>query len=171
MSELVLRNDASGTEYALGPEVRIGSGRHCEVRLDDPACRREHAAIAHFSSGYAITPLHDKAAVSVNGEPVSGSRQLELGDVIEIGATALVMAAGARADRPHADRAPVAVARSPEDLMPRRIAADASVAFPSQHPRGRHRPRSAATRSWATLCCFAIVLADAIAVGWYLTGN
>jgi len=158
-------------EYALRAQLTIGRS-HCDETLDDPAIERNHAVIEHFSSGFAIRALHADGAVIVNEEPVIAESVLSPGDCITIGhsrlrvesdAGHLVLSSphDARGDVPAPEPVPEAISALVEAGVP-------SAEFsPPGYQRGRRRG-SQATRGYATMIAFLIVLADAVAVAVYL---
>jgi prepilin signal peptidase PulO-like enzyme (type II secretory pathway) len=171
---LVQEGVDSPREFALRAQLTIGRS-HCDVTIDDPAIERHHAVIEHFSSGFAIRPLHADGAVLVNDEPVMAESVLSAGDCISIGHSRLRVEAdaetpvpattngGARGDVPAPEAVPAEVAALVD-------AADAlrSAEFsPPGHQRRRRRG-SEATRGYATIIAFLIVFADAIGVVIYL---
>jgi prepilin signal peptidase PulO-like enzyme (type II secretory pathway) len=164
----------SPREYALRAQLTIGRS-HCDVTIDDPTVERHHAVIEHFSSGFAIRPLHAAAAVMVNDEPVMAESVLSPGDCITIGHSRLRVEADA--EKPVPGTANVARGDVPApEPVPEAVAAlvDAADALPSGefsppgYQRRRRRRGSEATRGYATIVAFLIVFADAIGVVIYL---
>lgn len=160
-------------EYALRAQLTIGRS-HCDVTIDDPAIERHHAVIEHFSSGFAIRPLHTDGAVLVNDEPVMAESVLSPGDCITIGHSRLRVEADADKPMPATANGARGDVPAPEPV-PAEVAAlvNAADALPSSEfsPPGFQRRRSRgseATRGYATIIAFLIVLADAIGVVIYL---
>ncbi len=63
----------------------IGSGHHCDLRLDDPSIPAEHAMILIRSESTVIELLTDSLPLLVNGRSVE-EKTLESEDLIQIGA-------------------------------------------------------------------------------------
>jgi hypothetical protein len=68
----------------------IGRSEDNTVVLDDAACSRHHAQIRLESGRYALVDLGSLNGTLVNGEQVTGSRDLRDGDVVTIGTTNLI---------------------------------------------------------------------------------
>jgi hypothetical protein len=84
-----LVDDRWGKAYALtAQETTIGRGQPSVVIIRDPAVSRTHATIQRRGLTYVLTVI-GTAGTSVNGEPVTGERELAEGDTIEIALTAL----------------------------------------------------------------------------------
>lgn len=81
----------------LGREgVEIGRESDCAVRLDDARVSRRHCRVRDFGSisSVEVEDLGSTNGTRVNGEllPPTGKRFLADGDLIELGASAMVMA-------------------------------------------------------------------------------
>jgi DNA-binding winged helix-turn-helix (wHTH) protein len=77
-------------QYSLGagPSL-IGRDPECTVRIDVASVSRRHARI-HVAPGTAVLEdLESRNGSRVNGEPVTGARELAEGDDIRLGAVAL----------------------------------------------------------------------------------
>ncbi|WP_376793513.1 FHA domain-containing protein [Thermogemmatispora sp.] len=71
-----------------GPALVIGGDPGCEVCLQDPSLAPRHALLLVRSQRLYIQDL-TQGATLVNGEPLSGPRLLESGDLLQVGAILL----------------------------------------------------------------------------------
>ncbi|GER85104.1 MAG: FHA domain-containing protein [Thermogemmatispora sp.] len=71
-----------------GPALVIGADPGCEVYLQDPSLAPRHALLLVRSESLYLQDLTDGATL-VNGEPLSGPRLLESGDLLQLGAVLL----------------------------------------------------------------------------------
>jgi len=71
--------------------LRIGRGGACDVLLDDADASREHAQIETDGDRVTLTDLGSSNGTRVNGEALSGGRDLDIGDVILIGSSELTI--------------------------------------------------------------------------------
>jgi hypothetical protein len=69
----------------------IGRSTDCQLSLEDPLVSRRHARITVEPERVLIEDLASRNGVLVNGEKITGLRQLASGDRIEIGSQALVI--------------------------------------------------------------------------------
>lgn len=78
-----------GENFAFPPGSRAAVGRSPEmdIFLDDTFVSSRHAFIEAIRGGFQIEDLHSTNGTLVNGQEVSGVRQLRPGDQIEIGDT------------------------------------------------------------------------------------
>lgn len=67
------------------PEVVIGRGHGCDLRIRAVGVSRRHCRIAFYESHVAIEDLGSTNGTYVNNEAVVGSRALKPGDVIRLG--------------------------------------------------------------------------------------
>ncbi|MEK6239606.1 MAG: FHA domain-containing protein [Planctomycetales bacterium] len=71
--------------------VLVGRGKECDIR---PACERVsriHCQISVADQGVWINDLNSANGTFINGIPVSGPRQLKLGDQLEVGTLIIEM--------------------------------------------------------------------------------
>jgi predicted component of type VI protein secretion system len=177
MSELMLvdERDEGARRYLVRPDMTIGR-RRCDLQLSEPGVSRRHAMIEHFASGYAIRDLGSRTGVLVNGDRISAERTLEPDDRIAIGPVTLRVEhfeADAAASQPARHR-PAPPLPPPDPVPPAVMArvsapAEAPIEFPAA--RRRSRRRSQATSERATAFCFLVLLADAVALAFYLASN
>jgi DNA-binding winged helix-turn-helix (wHTH) protein len=69
----------------------IGRGRDADIPLYTPATSRQHARIEIRDDQVILTDLGSRHGTIVNGQRVSGSVQLAVGDQIEIGGERLIL--------------------------------------------------------------------------------
>jgi pSer/pThr/pTyr-binding forkhead associated (FHA) protein len=175
---LVRQDGEEATRHLVRPGLVIGSSRRADLRLRGSGVRRRHAVIEHFSSGLAIHSLGSSPDVGVNDRQVS-RHTLRPGDRISIGPAQFVVEESEPDtvwDAP-AQEHPRRTGATPADLqldpVPPQVLA--RVQKPETTPPMFAGPpvsrrRSVATHRSATWFCLLIVLADAIALGWYLEG-
>jgi hypothetical protein len=104
----------------LGPrEIDLPNGRFIigradssELPLDDPLVSRQHAAIDVADGVATLVDLESRNGVRLNGQKLTGSQVLALGDRISIGSTDLVFAV------PRGDPAVQTLVQSPTLRLP-----------------------------------------------------
>lgn len=94
---------------ALRRSLVLGRGTEADVRVADPALSRRHLALRCEGESATLTDLGSANGTQVNGSPVSGTACLRPGDVVEAGATRLLILSGSA---PHPER-PAALAHVP----------------------------------------------------------
>ncbi len=176
---VLIRTDGeAATRHLVRPGLGIGRGRGADLRLSGPGVRRRHAVIEHFSSGLAIRSLGSSADVGVNDKPVS-LHTLRPGDRISIGPCQFIVEErepdtvwDAPAQEHPRRTGPTPADLEPDEVPPQVLARARTLQTTAPRFSGPPRPhrRSVATHRSATLFCLAIVLADAIALGFYLKG-
>ncbi|HEV8366778.1 MAG TPA: FHA domain-containing protein [Pyrinomonadaceae bacterium] len=67
------------------PQLTIGRGEECDIRLDGLLISNTHARISQTSSGVLIEDLNSTNGTYVNGERIAGRRNLPQEDVVQIG--------------------------------------------------------------------------------------
>lgn len=77
----------------------IGAASGCDVVMHDRLILPRHAELRVALDRWFVVPLDPKAAVFVNGEPVSGQQRIEAGDLLTIGTATFKTALGASAER------------------------------------------------------------------------
>jgi pSer/pThr/pTyr-binding forkhead associated (FHA) protein len=89
----VVSGKAAGMSILVEDELLIGRQADGAGRLaEDDEISRNHARVTVDASGlYAVEDLGSTNGTFVNGQRVSGSRTLEVGDTIELGQTKLVV--------------------------------------------------------------------------------
>src|ERR1700690_2759965 len=81
---------AAGAELAGDDELLIGRAADGEGTLaGDPELSRQHARISRLSGELTIEDLGSTNGTSVNGERISGPRQLRTGDVVSVGGSTI----------------------------------------------------------------------------------
>ena len=69
----------------------LGRGGSADVRLNFPSVSRQHAAICRDSEGnWTVYDLGSKGGTAVNGEAVTASAPLKLGDTVTLGGVPLL---------------------------------------------------------------------------------
>lgn len=83
---LVLHRGARGSQrWRLDkPQVLIGRSPECDIILPDRQVSRRHARVFRVGDVYYVEDLGSKNGTWVNGELLTGPRQLEDGDEIQI---------------------------------------------------------------------------------------
>jgi FHA domain-containing protein len=107
----VTGGNAAGTEINVDDELLIGRSSDGEGRLgEDIEISRRHARVARSPEGaYAIEDLGSTNGTLVNGRLIDDVEELFPGDVIEVGATKLVVqvtAFSTRVDEPEPEAHP-----------------------------------------------------------------
>lgn len=77
----------------------VGSASGCDVVMHDRLILPRHAEIRVALDRWFILPLDPKAAIFVNGEPVTGQQRIESGDLVTLGTATFKAAIGAAAER------------------------------------------------------------------------
>jgi two-component system, cell cycle response regulator len=84
----VLEGPRAGTIYPLDePVVNLGRGPSCEIPLQDEGVSRLHARIVRTEAGFVLEDAGSRNGTFCQGMRLSGPRQLQEGDRINIGAT------------------------------------------------------------------------------------
>lgn len=71
------------------PEVVIGRGRDCDLRIRARDVSRRHCRIVFHATHVTIEDLGSTNGTLVNGQPLAGSVALRSGDLIQIGSAKL----------------------------------------------------------------------------------
>jgi pSer/pThr/pTyr-binding forkhead associated (FHA) protein len=77
----------------------VGSSGGCDLLIHDRLIMPRHAEIRVALDRWFILPLDPKAAVFVNGEPVTGQQRIEAGDLVTLGTATFKAVIGAMAER------------------------------------------------------------------------
>jgi pSer/pThr/pTyr-binding forkhead associated (FHA) protein len=85
-----LRYQQHDLELSEG-EFMIGRSAACQLSLDDPLVSRNHARLLVTADGVTLHDLGSRNGVRVNGERVTGTRQLSHGDVLSVGSQQLTL--------------------------------------------------------------------------------
>lgn len=75
-----------GQEHPLDRDFTVGR-EGCDVVLPDPLTSRRHAALRLLPSGPAVEDLGSSNGTFVNGQRITGTRELRPGDVVRFGKT------------------------------------------------------------------------------------
>ena len=85
---VVRRGPQPNQQYPLTRDtITIGRDITNDVVINDPEVSRHHARLIRTPSGYAIEDLRSTNAIFINRQKVTGSYQLNNGDVIGLGET------------------------------------------------------------------------------------
>jgi pSer/pThr/pTyr-binding forkhead associated (FHA) protein len=76
-----------GRRRGLADGAVIGRALECDVRLDDPLVSRRHALVVADPGGPRIEDLGSSNGLYVNGSRTRQPVTLEVGDVVQLGAT------------------------------------------------------------------------------------
>ncbi len=138
---LVEESPSAGTRHTVAPGAVIGR-EGCEIVVADPEVSRRHAQIRSLDDTLAIEDLGSTNGTFVNAQRLTGLSELNDGDVIKIGNSALRVEAqveeGATRLRPVAP----APAAAPPPPPPQAAPPPPPPAPPAaQPPRRRVRPR------------------------------
>lgn len=160
---------AAGTRH----EVRAGTtvGREgCDIVLADPQASRRHAAFRDTGAGIGVEDLGSRNGTFVNDRRVTGLTAVSVGDTVRFGETVWRLETA-----PAAERTVVAPARGPVAApMPSGLhrAAQAEVMgeAPQFEPGRQPSPilgGSAARMLTATVLCYLVIAATAVAIAIY----
>ncbi len=83
----VEKKPMDGREHVLDADVTIGR-EGCDVVLPDPEVSRRHAALRVTDGRLVVEDLGSTNGTFVNGEQITGPRELELGDEVRFGTVA-----------------------------------------------------------------------------------
>ncbi len=162
---LVVREGNSWRDvFRLSPAqvMTIGRATTNRIVLRDELCSRNHCELYRNGATWVLRDLGSRNGTMVNNGPVVGERELESGDLIQIGPYELGFtfdlsqpfgSADGTADINNSDTAFAfeAVNESPQNESPQvRRRSSIERGFPAIGPRSPTRPRSATvpTRSW-----------------------
>ena len=98
---VVIEDERSWRQPLAASVLTVGRGAECELVLRDRAASRRHAQLRVDGDRVVIADLGSYNGTTVNGERLTGERELRTGDVIQICTTMLVFDRGPRrADPP-----------------------------------------------------------------------
>ena len=95
----VVEGQDAGQEFAVTAKVLIGRGSGADVVIADTEVSTNHASVALVDGGVALEDHGSTNGTYVNGERVTGRRQLQPGDRIQLGATILELRAETPSER------------------------------------------------------------------------
>jgi len=90
----ILEGAEAGTQVPVDAETVIGRADDADLTLADAGVSRAHARVSAGASGASIEDLGSSNGTFVNGERITGSRQLQDGDEIQLGGAILRVSAG-----------------------------------------------------------------------------
>lgn len=93
--------DLPGRTVALfDGEITLGRSRGCGIVLADPCISRVHALVVVRSGRVYVQDLRSSNGTLVNGERISGEREITDGDRVSIGNYDLILRLGAPPEEP-----------------------------------------------------------------------
>ncbi|MCA9597780.1 MAG: FHA domain-containing protein [Myxococcales bacterium] len=69
----------------------IGRAATCQISLDDPMVSRNHAKLTVKGERVTVEDLGSRNGIRVNGQQVTGQRQLSVGDIVGVGSQDLLL--------------------------------------------------------------------------------
>ena len=139
----VLKGNASGSQISIGNELLIGRIAKDDGKLgEDPEISREHARVTRVGDAIQIEDLGSTNGTFVNGERISGQRQLKPGDTIEVGTTTLQFV-GEGGLAPQVTRAGKVLPQPPDT----QVGASAPTAHRAQRPPAPQAPPRTAAQA------------------------
>ena len=94
----IIEGQEAGREFTVRGTTVIGRDPGADVVLADPEASARHASFAVGGDGVAVTDLGSANGTFVNGQRLTGSRELRAGDRVRLGATVLEVRAPDGAD-------------------------------------------------------------------------
>lgn len=82
---IISSKNQAAREVALNGSVSLGRAADNTVTLEDQSVARYHAIIEKRGDGYWLSDLGSVNGTLVNGQPVAGEQQINVGDVIALG--------------------------------------------------------------------------------------
>jgi pSer/pThr/pTyr-binding forkhead associated (FHA) protein len=117
--QLIIEDD-DGRRTAVpiaSDEITIGRGEECAVRLVEKNVSRRHGRLVRERGAFYIEDLNSLTGILLNGERISGRRQVEEGDLIQISEYDLSLQP-TPGDRPEEPRTPATEAPTEEAPRP-----------------------------------------------------
>jgi ABC-2 type transport system ATP-binding protein len=108
MTLAIVEGEGAGREYPLTGPVLIGRDPNADVVVADDEVSTRHASFMVVDGGAAVEDLGSTNGTYVNGQRVTGSRQLAAGDRVRLGATVVEVRGLAAAPAPAQPGTPVA---------------------------------------------------------------
>lgn len=126
MKLVFLSGPLAGDEVEVTDQVVVGR-EEADVAIEDPAISRQHARFDRTDDGLEVTDLDSTNGSFVNGDRITGSKRLEPGDFVTLGATTLEV----RGDWRSAETEAIAVpTRPPGDDEPDEYVPTAPIPTP-----------------------------------------
>ena len=89
---IILKDIRSGETYpVIYWENSIGRSKSCDIVLSDPAVSRDHAVLMRRKEGWIISDTGSKWGVGVGKRKITENKIVNIGDVITLGNTQLVL--------------------------------------------------------------------------------
>ena len=90
--KIMLRDIRTDKTYPIRYwENSIGRSKSCDIILDDPAVSRDHAVLMRRKEGWFICDTGSKWGVGVGRKKITENKIVNIGDVITLGNTQLVL--------------------------------------------------------------------------------
>jgi hypothetical protein len=74
-----------GSAFQITHQAIIGRQPHCTVRIDEPYVSGEHAEITWQDGQWIVRDLDSTNGTYVNGQVVTGSTDIQPGDIVQFG--------------------------------------------------------------------------------------
>ena len=110
---VIVEGQDAGRELPIGGTVLVGRDPGADVVIADTEISSRHASFAPVDGGVAVEDLGSTNGTFVNGQRLTGTRQLQAGDRVQLGATVVEVrglvtdpsagASGCPSDSPAAD--------------------------------------------------------------------
>jgi hypothetical protein len=94
----VVEGPDTGKEFDLSGATTVGRDASAGIAIDDPEASREHASLSVVGTTVTVTDLGSTNGTFVNGERLSGARELSATDKLRIGTTVFELRVAAAAD-------------------------------------------------------------------------
>jgi pSer/pThr/pTyr-binding forkhead associated (FHA) protein len=82
---LVHKEGIGPTSQAIGEDLLLGRGGHCDLVLDDETVSTDHAELTRRGTSYLIADLGSRNGTVVNGRVIDRPTRLSSGDVVQVG--------------------------------------------------------------------------------------
>jgi ABC-2 type transport system ATP-binding protein len=137
----IVEGPDAGRELPLTGKLLIGRDRDADVVVDDPEVSTKHAAFALEGGAATVEDLDSTNGTFVNGERVTGSRQLQAGDRVAVGPTTFEIRGLAQETKPPEPAAPEpASPPSPQVTRAREIPTLQALIFVAGQEAGTELP-------------------------------
>ncbi len=115
----VLKGSKAGAEIAVpAPKFFIGRAEDCHLKPKSDLISRHHCVLLIEEGYVAVRDLGSRNGTHVNGEPISGERELHAGDTLLVGPLEFELRVLAPKKRPKVTSVKEAATRAAESTMP-----------------------------------------------------
>jgi pSer/pThr/pTyr-binding forkhead associated (FHA) protein len=105
---LVIEGALRGQQWVMHNDVLLaGRGAECDVMISDRSVSRQHLKIWRDEAQFYVEDLKSKNGTHLNGEPLTGTRELHDGDEIQVALSVKLKFIGSEATVPLALEGPV----------------------------------------------------------------